>query len=401
MTTPGQALRRRAPFLLLAGLALLAGLDAALLLLGLPAPVTTERLPEVHGILLVIGFVGTLVSLERAVALKRAVGFAAPGLLGVGALVVLSPAPLRVGQVLLLLGAVALLAVYVPLWRRQRDEAVAAQALGAVLAVGALLLWQSGVAVPTLLPWLVGFVVLTIGGERLELARIAMGPSAGRDLLILGGLFAVFVGASLLWPATLPLLGASLLVLVGWLAAHDVARHTVRSQGLPRFSAACLLAGYLWLGVAGATWLVGGPAGDGTRYDAVVHAVFLGFTISMIMAHAPVILPAVLRRPLPYHPAFIGPAVLLHTALVLRLWGGDALGAAWAWRWGGVLNGVAILTFVAVAVWSATRLRPVARRAPGSTGHAVAAAEEAPVAGALAKDTDPAVDSHPASGIGR
>ncbi len=59
MTSPGQALRRRGPFLLLAGLSLLAGLDAALLLLGLPAPVTTERLPEVHGILLVIGFVGT------------------------------------------------------------------------------------------------------------------------------------------------------------------------------------------------------------------------------------------------------------------------------------------------------------------------------------------------------
>ncbi len=399
MTTRGRALRRRAPFLLLAALALLAGLDAALLLLGLPAPVSTERLPEVHGILLVIGFVGTLVSLERAVALKRATGFAASGLLGIGALVVLSPAPLRVGQLLLLLGAVALVAVYLPLWRRQCDEAVAAQALGAVLAVGALLLWQAGVAMPTVLPWLVGFVVLTIGGERLELARIAMGPNAGRDLLILGGQLAVFVGASLLWPATVPLLGASLLVLVGWLAWHDVARHTVRSQGLPRFSAACLLAGYGWLGVAGSIWLVGGATGGGARYDAVVHAVFLGFTISMIMAHAPVILPAVLRRPLPYHPAFIGPAVLLHAALVLRLWGGDALGSPVAWRWGGVLNGVAILAFVAVAVWSATRPRPVARRVPGPTGAAAALVAAAECA--AAEGSDPAVKPHPASGPGR
>jgi len=39
---------------------------------------------------------------------------------------------------------------------------------------------------------------------------------------------------------------------------------------------------------------------DGGGYDAVVHAIFLGFVISMVMAHAPVILPAVLRRPLPY-----------------------------------------------------------------------------------------------------
>ncbi|MGJ3560863.1 hypothetical protein ACR6C2_30315 [Streptomyces sp. INA 01156] len=57
--------------LLPAGLALLAGLDAALLLLGLPAPVTADRLPEVHGVLMVLGFVGTLIALERAVALGR------------------------------------------------------------------------------------------------------------------------------------------------------------------------------------------------------------------------------------------------------------------------------------------------------------------------------------------
>lgn len=358
---------------------------------------TTERLPEVHGILLVIGFVGTLLSLERAVALKRAVGFAAPGLLGVGALVVLSPAPLRVGQVLLLLGAAALVSVYLPLWLRQRDEAVAAQALGAVLAVGALVLWQAGVAVPTVLPWLVGFVVLTIGGERLELARIAMGPNAGRDLLNPRGAVRRVRRREPALARDRSLLGASLLVFVGWLASHDVARHTVRSQGPPRFSAGCLLAGYGWLGVAGATWLVGGAPGVGPRYDAVVHAVFLGFTISMIMAHAPVILPAVPRRPLPYHPVFVGPAAALHTALVLRLWGGDALGASWAWRWGGVLNGVAILAFVAAAAWSATRLRPVDGRAPRPTGHpAPAAAEGAPPEG-----SDPAVEPHPASGPGR
>ncbi|BFO21058.1 hypothetical protein SHKM778_74460 [Streptomyces sp. KM77-8] len=43
-----------------------------------------------------------------------------------------------------------------------------------------------------------------------------------------------------------------------------------------------------------------------------MHAVFLGFVMSMIMAHAPVILPAVLRRPLPYHPGLALAAWLLH-----------------------------------------------------------------------------------------
>ena len=179
------SLLRRAVFLIPAGLALLAGLDAALMLIGLPAPVRTSRLPEIHGVLMVIGFVGTLISLERAVALRRRTGFAAPALLGLGALLEVSPAPLRVGQAVMLAGTVATTAVYAALWRRQRDDAVLVQTLGSVLSAGAVLLWLGGVPVPLLLPWLVGFVVLTIGGERLELARLAMGPGAGGILVLL------------------------------------------------------------------------------------------------------------------------------------------------------------------------------------------------------------------------
>jgi hypothetical protein len=306
--------------------------------------------------LLVFGFVGTLVSLERAVALRRRAGFLAPGLLGAGGLLLVSPLPLEAGQGALLLGTAAMVGVYVPLWRRQEDDAVLAQAFGAVLGTGATALWLGGVPVSHLLPWLAGFVVLTIAGERLELARVAMGPRAGDRLLLLCAAVVGGVVASLLWPAVgHPLLGIALLALVGWLAAHDVARRLVRTSGLTRFMAASMLAGYVWLAVAGATWALGGPAYDGPRYDVVIHAVFLGFTISMIMAHAPVILPAVVRRPLPYHPALLAPAGLLQVSLLLRLWCGDGYGLDLARRTGGVLNVVALLGFVAVAAWSASR----------------------------------------------
>ncbi len=345
----------RLPFLLPGGLALLAGLDAALMLLGLPAPVSASRLPDVHGMLLVLGFVGTLISLERAVALGRRVGYLAPGLLGAGAILLVSPAPLTLGRGVLLAGTVAMASSYVPLWRRQRDDAVLVQALGAVLAVGAATLWLGGVPVSSLLPWLAGFVVLTIAGERLELARIAMGPNAGRTLVLLSAAVVVTVTASLLWPAVAtPALGLVLAALVGWLVVHDVARRTVRSAGLTRFMAASMLAGYFWLAVASGVWLLGGPATEGVRYDAVVHAVFLGFTLSMIMAHAPVILPAVLRRPMSYHPAFLVPAAALQASLALRLWAGDALGLQVAWQVGGALNIVSLLAFVGVAAWSTT-----------------------------------------------
>lgn len=353
----------RLPFLLPGAVALLAGLDAALMLLGLPAPVTAARLPDVHGMLLVLGFVGTLISLERAVALGHRAGYLAPGLLGAAALLLVSPLSLGIGKAVLLAGSVAMASVYVPLWRRQRDDAVLVQVLGAVLAVGAATLWLGGVPVPRLLPWLVGFVVLTIAGERLELARIAMGAQAGRAMVLLSATLLVVVTASLLWPVVAtPLLGLALSGLVGWLVVHDVARRTVRSAGLTRFMAVSMLAGYLWLAVAAGVWLLGGPATEGVRYDAVVHAVFLGFTLSMIMAHAPVILPAVLRRPLRYHPVFLVPAALLHGSLALRLWAGDALGLRLAWQVGGALDIVALLGFVTVVVWSAA-----ARPSVGST----------------------------------
>lgn len=365
----------RLALLLPAGLALLAGLDAALLLLDLPAPISTERLPQVHGMLLVLGFAGTLIALERAVALRRGPGYLAPALLGTGGLALVSPAPLLVGKVLLVIGAAGLLAVYVPLWRRQHDDAVVAQALGAVLAVGAALLWLGGVPVPALVPWLAGFVVLTIGAERLELSRVALAARHGHHAFhgcATGIVLAVT--ATVLWPAIgYPMLGVALLALVCWLAQHDVARRTIRSGrsgGLARFMAGCLLAGYAWLAVAALVWLLSGAALAGPRYDTVVHAVFLGLTVSMIMAHAPMILPAVLRRPLPYHPAMIAPAVLLHASLALRVGWGDARQIEAAWQAGGVLNIVAVLSFLLVAVVSSA----LARRPAGQARVARAAA---------------------------
>ena len=352
--------------LALGGFSLLAGLDAALLLLGLPAPVTTERLPQVHGFLLVLSFVGTVVALERAIALRQWWAGLAPGALGLAGLLLLSPAPLVVGQAVLVLGTVAQIAVYRALWQRQESEALALQALGAVLAVGAALLWWGGAPVAVALPWLAGYLILTIAGERLELARVGSLPG-GTERTVLGLGVALLVGvvAATLWPAAgHPLLGATLLGLVGVLAVHDVARRTIRTTGLPRYMGWCLLAGYFWLVVAGGIWLLVGSVPDGPGYDAVVHAVFLGFTLSMIMAHAPVILPVVLVRPLPYRPAFFVPVGLLHGSLLLRIAGGDLYGQTWAHTLGGSFNVVALLLFVGLAAWSVLKgPDPVPRRA--------------------------------------
>ncbi|RAX48764.1 hypothetical protein DQ353_13640 [Arthrobacter sp. AQ5-05] len=342
----------RTLFMLPAAASLLAGLNAALLLLDLPAPLNTVHWGEVHGMVLALGFVGTLVALERAVALGRRAGYLSPLLLGAGSVLLLSDVPRFAGKLGLLAGMAALVWVYLPLWRRQRDHAVLIQLLGAALGTGAAILWLGGVDMALLLPWLVAFLVLSIAGERVELARICMGPLAGTRALQLSWLLTFAVVASLLNPAWGSIgFGLVLAALALWLAAHDVARRTIRATGATRFMASCMLAGYGWLLVAAITWCFGLP-GTRAAYDTVIHAVFLGFTISMVIAHSSSILPAILRRPLPYRPMMWAPAILLWAGLLLRLWIGNGLGYDWAWRAGGVANVLALLLFLALAVAS-------------------------------------------------
>ncbi|WP_174843152.1 hypothetical protein [Cryobacterium luteum] len=345
----------RLGFLLLGGIALLAGLDGALLLLGLAAPIDAVRLSAVHGPLMVFGFVGTVVALERAVAVRRGWAYFAPGLFGGGGIALISPLPVIVGQTALVAGSALLLAIYAEIWRKQGAVSTAVQVLGALAGLMATIFWLRGIGIPQLAPLLILYLVLTIAGERLELSRISPTVNRRAEGWMLGISLNLSFGSvvALVWPvAGYPLLGAGMLALVGWLFRHDVATRLVRSTGLPRYMAGCLLAGYGWLLVVGGIWLLQGPVYSGPAYDALMHAVFLGFVMSMIMAHAPTILPAVLRRPLPYRPVMYLPAVLLHVSLLARVLLGDTYGWPVLVQWGGVFNIVAVLLFVLIAVLS-------------------------------------------------
>jgi len=75
---------RRLPVLLSALASLVAALWGGLLLLGLPVPTITGTTASQHGVLMVLGFLGTVISLERAVALGRPWGFLAPACAGLG-----------------------------------------------------------------------------------------------------------------------------------------------------------------------------------------------------------------------------------------------------------------------------------------------------------------------------
>jgi hypothetical protein len=147
-----------------------------------------------------------------------------------------------------------------------------------------------------------------------------------------------------------------------WLLRYDLARRTVRQRGLTRYIAACLLSGYVWLGVGGLLALtMAGPAA-GPIYDAVLHSVFLGFIFALIFGHAPIIFPAILRLPVSYRPVFYGHLALLQLSLLLRV-AGDLAGSLAARQWGGLLNVVAVLWFLGSTAYS---LLPATSRATAS-----------------------------------
>ena len=93
--------RRAAPWMALAVVALLAGLWAGLVLLGLPIPAGGTDLAEAHGPLMALAFLGTLIGVERAVALRRGWAYLCPVAAGVGGLATAAGAPLQIGPALL------------------------------------------------------------------------------------------------------------------------------------------------------------------------------------------------------------------------------------------------------------------------------------------------------------
>lgn len=375
----------RGRLLLLAGggIGLMTGMWSGLARAGVHRPVGPMM---EHGLLMVLGFLGTLIALERAVALRRRWPYAAPVATSVATLAILVGVPPPLPGLLLTGAGTVLVAAYLVLLRVRVTADLVLMAMGAVAWVGAAALWTAGWSAPALGPMLAAFLVLTILGERLELSRLRV-PSgrAQRPVLVLAAVFAVGVALSPTQRVVgLVVGGVALVALTAWFWRYDLARATVRSVGVTRFAAVCMLTGYVWLGVSGVLWVgLGLGIGPGLVYDAALHSLFLGFVISMVMGHAPIILPAVLRVPLPYTRVAWVPLALLHLSVAARV-GADLAGSTWARGWTVHGNTTALLLFVAVSAATAIRAR---RRGSGIGGLEGTAAS---AGGGPARRTQPA-----------
>ncbi len=344
----------RLPLLILGFLGLFAGIGAGLARLGWSVPDIAASASAMHGPLMICAFFGTVISLERAVAIGRGWAYAGPLFAGLGGIATIAGAA-SIAPWPFLLGSLVLLAATLDVLRRQTAMFTFTLTLGALCWSTGNALWAQGATVHAVVPWWLAFLILTIAGERLELSRfLPPSPFARRAFaLILAGIVTGLLGMATAWgPAVF---GGSLFALALWLGRQDIARRTVRGKGLTRFIAVCLLSGYAWLALGGAVVVAAGELAPGSpSYDAALHALALGFVFAMVFGHAPIIFPAVLRVAVPYHPTFYLPLAVLHLSLVVRIVGDATAQFDWI-RAGGALNALALVAFIASTATAVAR----------------------------------------------
>ncbi len=181
----------------------------------------------------------------------------------------------------------------------------------------------------------VGFIVCFICGERMDMLQISR-PSSLSRLAAFASPAAALAGVILVRKELMALFFLLLLLAV---TRHDLAIRMYRRPGFSRFLSIGVITAYAWLTAAVPIWTLS------SSWDAMLHTIFLGFVGTMILAHGPVVLPAVLKIKHFFSPLLYIPFIILQTSTILRIWSGVFIRVdAWA------LSGLATISAVAIYV---------------------------------------------------
>ncbi|MEP4534190.1 MAG: hypothetical protein ABJ004_13955 [Cyclobacteriaceae bacterium] len=329
------------PFMVLVIASLASGIFTGWFRLGFELPVSSVFLH--HGAMMTGSFLGTVILIERIMALKQRWLFSFP-FINASSLVFYYLEFDTAAFACLIFGSIGLFYVFFLINQQYADLPHQVMWVGsAAWFVGNVHLLIFRLYAHSILWWM-AFLLLTIVGERLELSRFLPVSKFKQRLL-------VFFLALFLISCVLPfhlggqiLTGITLLLIAIWLLLYDMVRKSIRKPGIHKFSAFTLICGYGWLALSGLLYML-----DNTgliTYDALIHSFFLGFVFSMIFAHAPIILPGVLGLGFkPYHPTLYVWVVLFQLSLIVRIVGGLLSLNLWK-QYGGLVNGVVILLFL-------------------------------------------------------
>ena len=333
--------RKLLPFILpMVMLSLLSGIWAGWIRIGweFPLPAVAGR----HGALMVGSFLGTLISLERAVVLKSRWAIVVPLLSGVSLFFFFFKMDIW-AFTFLTAGSIGQAIIMAYFLDKHKHLYMSVMLSGSICWLTGNLIWLTYQSYPLAAPWWIAFLLLVITGERLELTQFLPIRKYKKQLLI-AALSVFMIGIIIPFHGNGRYLAGTGLILTGlWLLRYDMATKSIKRKGQHQYSGALLITGYAWLIISGVFILLGDLYGF--MYDAVLHTFFIGFVFSMIFAHGPVILPGVLGIVArPYHRILYVWTILLHGSLLLRI-GGDLFSNVEFRMWGGQLNGVAMLAF--------------------------------------------------------
>jgi|EBPBio282013_DNA_FD.fasta_scaffold00553_23 hypothetical protein len=326
----------------LAVLSMLLGVYAGWLRLGWNFPILAAQATALHGALMVGSFLGTLIAVERVAILKNKWIWIVP-LAFVSSLPLLLHVSPAAGYFALVAGSIGYFGVSVYNYKKYRFTGDLLLLIGAVFQFFGHLALALTYSYPMALAGWMAFFVFTIVGERLNLTRFL--PVKKNDRRELFGWLGLFVIGLFLYHTDYRFLVSISMAGIGqWLIRNDIARHNLNKTGSYRFLGITLLSGYSWLLFTGliaslnttSPWV----------YDAVLHAFFVGFVLTMILAHAPIIFPSLLGfNAKPYHPILYGWVGLLQVSILLRI-AGDLSQYITLRQWGGLLNGLAFLGYL-------------------------------------------------------
>lgn len=348
-----QARRWHVTLLLMSGVGLLLGTYT-----GLGRAGSAHRLlqADIHGVIMVLGFLGLLIALERAVVLGAWPAYVAPAFTAASTMLLVTPLP-RASAGVLLTSAGVLVALSYARALRHVSLPEVLLCTGAVAWATAAALWTSGSGPILITPLLAAVLVLTILGWRLRDGRLCLPHPANRGVFVaVVSLFVVGIAVSPIdRPLGLLVAGIGLVGLVPGLVRHDIARTGLRRGGLRAFSAWSTTLGYLWLGVSGMLWIAMGVGIAGPLlHDALVHSLFLGFVLSWLMGQAPTLIPTLIATsPVELRLRYL-PLVLLQVSVALRI--AADLAGSFAWREIALHGNVAALAaFVIIEVVAVRR----------------------------------------------
>jgi hypothetical protein len=301
-----------------------------------------------HGALMVNSFLASLIFLERAVTFRSKIILLLPmvNALSIAAVMAGRHDIAQLINIACSLGFLVMCGHFIHRYKELYYYVFFAAAF--CLLTGNVLLYRTALY-PAAVTWWMLFLLFTIVAERLELTAF-LPVSAAKKKLLIAVLSVALLSALIPFHLNGKLVFAlALMATAAWLLKYDMAFRSIKVKGQHRYSATLLITGYGWLVITAVLIAIEEQLSLG--YDAVLHSFFIGFVFSMIFSHAPIILPALMKKPLKiYRPILYAWFVLLQLSLITRVIA-DINGNISLRKAAGLTNGtVMILFFLTIAV---------------------------------------------------